>query len=149
VADLEKGAVDAGSAIESAGAARMSGAAAFLVRRRGAFRLLFFGVALFSFVMAVLPHPPHVPGEPSDKVEHMAAFATLSVLAAAAWPRWPLPALGLALSYFGAIIEIVQAIPALHRDCDIMDWVADTAAVTIVLGIAFVLRRVAGGRARR
>ena len=38
------------------------------------------------------------------------------------------------LSLFGAAIEVVQAIPALHRDSDVSDWLADTiAAVAVVL----------------
>jgi hypothetical protein len=38
-----------------------------------------------------------------------------------------------ALSAFGGFIEVVQAIPALHRDSDIKDWIADTLACGIVL----------------
>ena len=121
----------------------MSAAAAFLARHRRALRVLFWAAAAFAFAMAVNPHPPHFQGEPGDKVEHMLAFATLAALAAAAWPERPLPALGLALSYFGAIIEIVQAIPILHRDCDIMDWAADTVAAAAVLLLAALLRRLA------
>ena len=37
------------------------------------------------------------------------------------------------LSLFGALIEVVQAIPALHRDSDPLDWLADTIACAIVL----------------
>jgi hypothetical protein len=106
-------------------------------------RLIFWAAMLFAFVMATLPHPPEVPGHPGDKLQHMAAFVTLSALAASAWPERPLPALGMGLSYFGAFIEIVQSIPALHRDCDIMDWVADTGAVIVVLTLAWLWRRVA------
>jgi len=32
-----------------------------------------------------------------------------------------------------ALIEVVQAIPALHRDSDVLDWLADTAACGVVL----------------
>jgi hypothetical protein len=114
--------------------------AAFLVRHRRAVRLLFWAAAAFAFVMAILPHPPEIPGAPGDKVQHMAAFATLAALAAAGWPERPYKALGLGLSYLGAVIEIVQAIPALHRDCDIADWAADTAALALVLALAAWLR---------
>jgi peptidoglycan/LPS O-acetylase OafA/YrhL len=117
----------------------------FVARHRRGLRLLFWAAAAFSFVMAINPHPPHIPGEPGDKFQHIAAFATLSALAAIGWPERRYGAIGLALSYFGAIIEIVQAIPALHRDCDVMDWVADTSAVTIVLLAAALVR----SRARR
>jgi len=33
------------------------------------------------------------------------------------------------LSGFGALIEIVQGLPIVHRDEDIWDWVADTLAI--------------------
>jgi hypothetical protein len=49
----------------------------------------------------------------------------------------------LGLSLFGAFIEVVQAIPALHRDTDIWDWVADTAAVAAVLALVWLWRRAA------
>ena len=83
--------------------------------------------------MAVLPHPPEVPGNPNDKVQHIAAFATLSVLGTFAYPRTSLINLLLRLSLFGAFIEVVQAIPVLHRDSDVWDWAADTIAVIVVL----------------
>ena len=96
-------------------------------------RLLFWGAALFAFVMAVLPHPPELPGQPSDKLQHMVAFATLGLLGAWAYAEVALLQLLLALSLFGAVIELVQAIPVLHRDCDPKDWVADTIACAVVL----------------
>ena len=83
--------------------------------------------------MAILPHPPQVPGEPNDKVEHIIAFATLATLGSFAYPRAPLLRLLAYLSLFGALIEVVQAIPALHRDSDPLDWLADTIACTVVL----------------
>jgi hypothetical protein len=116
---------------------------AFLARHRRWVRILFWAAAAFAFAMAVDPHPPHFQGEPGDKVEHMAAFATLAALAAAAWPERNYAAIGLALSYLGATIEILQAIPALHRDCDIIDWVADTVALSLVLAAAWAIRRAA------
>ena len=91
-------------------------------------RLLFWAAALAALVMALLPHPPELPGDPSDKVQHIAAFATLGLLGSFAYPtlrrRW----LIVALSLFGAFIEIAQEIPALHRDSDPLDWLADTIA---------------------
>jgi VanZ family protein len=96
-------------------------------------RAAFWVAAAFAFVMAVLPHPPEVPGNPNDKVQHIAAFATLSLLGSFAYPRTSLTNLLLRLSLFGAFIEVVQAIPALHRDSDVWDWAADTVAVIVVL----------------
>jgi hypothetical protein len=95
--------------------------------------LVFWAAASFAFVMAVVPHPPEVPGEPNDKVQHVIAFATLALLGAFAYPRTLLLKLLAGLSLFGAFIELVQAIPALHRDSDVLDWLADTAAVLVVL----------------
>jgi hypothetical protein len=102
-------------------------------RASGAARSIFWAAAAFAFVMAVLPHPPEVPGHPNDKLQHIAAFAALSLLGSFAYPRTALTKLLLWLSLFGAFIEVVQAIPALHRDSDPLDWLADTAAVTVVL----------------
>jgi peptidoglycan/LPS O-acetylase OafA/YrhL len=96
-------------------------------------RLLFWGAAAFAFVMAIIPQPPELPGEPSDKVQHMAAFAVLGLLGAWGYARRPLLQLLAGLSLFGAVIELVQAIPAIHRDSDVKDWVADTLACALVL----------------
>jgi VanZ family protein len=105
-------------------------------------RLLFWAAMIFAVTMAVLPHPPHTPADQfGDKFEHMLAFSTMSALAAAAYPRFPLVRIGERLSFLGALIEVVQSIPELHRDCDIRDWVADTLAITVVLLIAGVVRR--------
>ena len=90
--------------------------------------------------MAIVPQPPEVPGEPNDKVQHIIAFATLALLGAFAYPRTLLVKLFAGLSLFGAFIEIVQAIPALHRDSDVLDWLADTAAVLVVLVLVRWLR---------
>lgn len=96
-------------------------------------RLLFWAAATFAFVMAVLPHPPSLPGVPSDKLQHVAAFATLGVLGAWAYVHASVLRLLAGLSLFGALIELVQAIPALHRDSDVKDWIADTLACGLVL----------------
>ena len=83
--------------------------------------------------MAVLPHPPRIPGNPNDKLQHVTAFVTLALLGSFAYPRTALAKLLVELSLFGAFIEVVQAIPALHRDSDVWDWAADTAAVAVAL----------------
>ena len=104
-------------------------------------RATFWIAAAFSLLMALLPHPPEVPGEPNDKVEHIVAFATLTLLATFAYPRTALLRVFAGLSLFGALIELVQAIPALQRDSDVKDWVADTIAVAVVLGLVWRRRR--------
>jgi hypothetical protein len=102
-------------------------------RGSGVARAFFWAAAAFAFVMAVLPHPPDIPGNPDDKIQHVAAFATLALLGSFAFPATALLQVLVRLSLFGAFIEVVQAIPALHRDSDVLDWIADTAAVAVVL----------------
>lgn len=96
-------------------------------------QLLFWAAALFALVMALLPHPPEVPGNPNDKVQHIMAFACLGVLGRIAFPRFATLSLIASLSAFGAVIEVLQAIPVLHRDSDPLDWLADTVACTLVV----------------
>ncbi|MEA3041665.1 MAG: hypothetical protein QOC65_1154 [Sphingomonadales bacterium] len=103
-------------------------------------RTAFWAAACFAFVMAVLPRPPHLPGDPSDKVQHILAFAVLTLLAALAYPRVSAWRVGLGLSMFGATIELVQLVPALQRDGDIVDWCADTVSVLFVLSLARLLQ---------
>jgi hypothetical protein len=104
-------------------------------------RLAFWAALLFTFVMATLPHPPQLPGAPTDKVQHILAFAVLTGLAVAGWPAASRLRLFLGLSGFGVLIELVQAIPALHRSSDWRDWIADTAAILVVLALAAAIRR--------
>ena len=105
------------------------------------FAALFWAALLFAFVMAVLPRPPELPGDPSDKVQHIMAFTALTALALAAFVRAGPVRIGLWLAFFGAVIEAVQAIPALHRDASALDWLADCGAVLVVLLIGTPIRR--------
>lgn len=110
--------------------------------RRIAFVLLW--VAIFvAVVMALLPHPPALPIDRyGDKVEHMLAFGVIALLAAMSYREVPLARIGERLSFLGALIEVGQSIPALHRDCDIRDWIADTIAVIVMLSLYALARRV-------
>ncbi len=101
--------------------------------------ILFWAAALFAFVMAVLPHPPQLPA--GDKFQHMLAFAVLAGLAVLAYPRASMVWLLLGLAGFGALIEIVQLIPQLHRDSDWHDWVADILAAATVFALVYAWRR--------
>jgi VanZ family protein len=102
-------------------------------------RLGFVLCAVSVFALAVMPgslDPVHV----WDKAKHFSAFFVLGGLAATAFPRGRLILIGLALSAFGAAIEGVQAIPFVHRDCDVFDWVADSLALLVVLGVFALIR---------
>ncbi len=97
----------------------------------------FWLALVFACTMAVLPKPPGTPIDGlGDKAAHMLAFATLASLAMVGFGRTARWRIIERLSFLGAMIEVVQSIPGLHRDCDIKDWIADTAAVLIVVLIA-------------
>ncbi|NIJ07485.1 hypothetical protein FHS31_001081 [Sphingomonas vulcanisoli] len=107
-----------------------------------AIRILFWIALAVLLFMALDPHPPQIEGPPgSDKVEHMLGFATLTLLAGLGYPRLPLLRLGEHLSFLGAMIEVAQAMPIVHRDCDIFDWVADTVAIAVVLAFISIVRK--------
>lgn len=96
------------------------------------FAPLFVLALAITLFMALDPQPPHLPIDRfGDKFEHSLAFVTLTVLATLAFPRVNRWRLVEHLSFFGAMIEVVQAIPSLHRDCDWKDWVADTIAIAV------------------
>ncbi|HEU4820548.1 MAG TPA: hypothetical protein VFS87_05255 [Qipengyuania sp.] len=96
-------------------------------------RIAFVVAAIFSFVMAALPHPPPIPGQPSDKLLHMLAFATLGTFAATGFRGQSVMRLFVALALFGAVIELVQAIPMLNRDSEWADLLADMVAALVAL----------------
>jgi hypothetical protein len=96
-------------------------------------RAVFWLTLLFTFGAAEMPpgYAPHL--FPWDKAEHFAAFYVLTSLAVAAYPRVPLLLLALWLSLFGCVVELAQALPFIHRDCDIWDWAADSTAIAAAL----------------
>jgi VanZ family protein len=112
-------------------------------------RVLFWLATTFAVVMAVLPKPPASPLDRfGDKVEHIVAFAILALLANLGFRAVDRRLIVERLSFLGAAIEVVQSIPALHRDCDVRDWLVDTAAVVAVTLIAGALARRSPSRTR-
>lgn len=94
---------------------------------------MFWLATVFAVTMAVLPQPPYTPiDELGDKVAHIVAFATLATLACLGFRDAPKLLIVERLSFLGAAIEVVQSIPALNRDCDVRDWLVDTAAAALV-----------------
>lgn len=102
-------------------------------------RGLLWAAVVVTLVMALIPHPPHV--LPVDKEEHGLAFAVLMVLAAIAYPGVRLRYQIAVLAAFGATIELLQAIPALHRDADVRDWIADVLAAAAAAIIVKLIAR--------
>ncbi|MBA3668766.1 MAG: hypothetical protein H0W71_01665 [Sphingomonas sp.] len=111
------------------------------------YRAGFWAALVFVIVMALLPQPPQLPGT-SDKVQHVAAFATLAALGAAAFRSTSLIRLFASLLALGAVIEFLQAIPALNRDSDPVDWIADIIAAAVVLIAVWWLRSKKEGLSR-
>ncbi|MBD8620354.1 hypothetical protein C8J45_10357 [Sphingomonas sp. PP-CE-3G-477] len=105
------------------------------------FQVLLAAAIVFALTMALLPKPPHMPIDRfGDKFEHMLAFATLAALASFAYPAARALKVLERLSFLGAMVEVLQSIPSLHRDCDIRDWIADTIAIAVVVGIIALIR---------
>ncbi len=112
--------------------------------------------ALLIFILASLvtawgafapPGEPHPHLFPWDKAEHFSAFAVLATSGVLAFPRMRLPLLAALLSLAGGMIEVIQALPIVNRDADVMDWVADSTAVAMVMAVivAARFRRAVGG----
>jgi hypothetical protein len=93
----------------------------------------FFAALIFTFYSAVIPPKHALQLVPWDKAEHFIAFYALTGLAVAGFPKGRLWVIAVLLSSFGALIEIVQGLPIVHRDRDFWDWVADTIAIIAAL----------------
>ena len=94
---------------------------------------VFITAVIFTFYSAVIPPRHALQLVPWDKAEHFIAFYALTGLGVAAFPRRRLWVIAVLLSGFGALIELVQGLPIVHRDRDFWDWVADTLAIMAAL----------------
>lgn len=106
--------------------------------RLALWRVAFWSAFAVTLWFALTPLPVSLPV--ADKWQHMAAFATLSVLAAFGYPAVRPLVIALALAVFGAGIEFFQLIPALHRDSDWHDWIADLVAIVVPLVVVSAAR---------
>ncbi len=93
----------------------------------------FVAALVFTFYSAVIPPSQSLQLVPWDKAEHFIAFYALTGLAVAAFPRRSPLLIAALLSGFGALIEVVQGLPIVHRDEDFWDWVADSLAIAAAL----------------
>ena len=107
----------------------------------------FWAAAAATFAGAVTPPDLGVKLLPWDKAEHFLAFYALMTIALLAFPRRPPLGIALLLSGFGGLIELVQALPFVHRDAEWGDWLADSAAIGAVL-LPMALQRWRTSRAR-
>ena len=111
--------------------------------RARAIAVVFWLLAAFTVVEALIPARRSLHLFAWDKLEHGFAFAVLALVALFAFPRRSKLWLGLSLSALGAAIELTQALPFIARDGDVRDWIADTIAIGLVLGTAELVQRFA------
>lgn len=108
-------------------------------------RILFWAALLAALIVATLLEP--VQAGASDKVQHAVGFAALTAMGLLAYPAAPLWKLAVGLSAFGLLIELLQGLPAVGRDADALDWLADCLGILAVLLVA-ALRRTDPGKLR-
>lgn len=96
-------------------------------------QVTFWVALMFTFTNAVMPSEHAVTIFSWDKAEHFAAFYILTVLAAAAYPLVNVIWVAIALSAFGAAIEVVQGLQIVGRDCDAWDWAVDSIGIASAL----------------
>lgn len=100
------------------------------------FKLVFWLAIAATLFFTLRPVMVTVPA--SDKIQHAVTFAGLACLCGFAFPGARFWAAAVALSGFGALIEIIQ--PRFGRDGDIRDWIADTIGLTVAFLIVWVVR---------
>ncbi len=94
-------------------------------RRRDMFRGL---VAIFTLVVAWFAFTPATgveSGLPWDKANHALAFLVWTLLVGCGWPRAGVVRVGAVMLGLGIGIELIQGLPAVGRDADGLDVVAD------------------------
>jgi VanZ family protein len=116
---------------------------------RRLFVIAFWLAALFAYVEAIIPARDQIELSLWDKINHMAAFFTITFLARAAYPRIPVFRLFVMMAAFGAVIELSQALPFIHRDAEWADWFADLIATLLGLIIAWPFAILADRRRSR
>lgn len=98
------------------------------------------------FTLTHVPKLPPPPGGMSDKGAHFLAYGGLAgALFLTLWayrPTWGWlgwRVLAICAAY-GAVDEWTQAIPFIHRSCDIRDWLADMGGTLVAITVLSVVR---------
>ena len=89
---------------------------------------LAIALAMAVFAGAMLPGGVALPGNPDDTIQHGLAFATLTATFRMAWPGVAWMHHFVLMATIGGAMELVQLVPALHRDASVADWLVDVAA---------------------
>src|SRR5216110_1649243 len=123
------------------------------MRKTNRTRALWTVTLLYWLLLFISTHIPggNLPTVPvSDKTEHLVGYGLLgSLLLLSIWSgrtrfsNAPLMVLGIGMMY-GAIDEWLQALPFVHRDCDRLDWFADTTGLAIAVILLTTARALRG-----
>ncbi len=95
---------------------------------------VFLAAVVFTLWAALSPGDDSAGLIPWDKAKHFIVFYGLTFLATIALPKSRFWKIGLALLGFGVAIELLQALPVIHRDCDIFDVMADVCGIGFYFG---------------
>ncbi|RZJ31378.1 MAG: hypothetical protein EON85_03420 [Brevundimonas sp.] len=96
------------------------------------------GTIVFAFVVAWFAFTPSTGAEsglPWDKANHAMAFLTWTVLAGCGWPRAGILRVALVMLGLGTAVELIQGLPAVGRDADVWDVVADMTGFLMGWGL--------------
>jgi len=105
-------------------------------------RVAFWLALAASLWLALAPNVgPKLPPGPWDKVEHFFAFYLLTLFALVAHPGLRRRQAFAGMVAYGALIEALQAIPALNRNADPWDLLADVLGIGAALLPTLVGRR--------
>jgi VanZ family protein len=105
-------------------------------------RLVLLAAIVVTLVGALTPPNDHPLQLVSwEKGNHILAFLVLAGTAAAAFPGVRLFVIGAVLIGFGAAIELLQALPAVSRDPEVMDVGWDAIGAFVALGVIALFRR--------
>ena len=109
----------------------------------GAFRLATLIVAVVLAWLAFRPSTGVDVGLPWDKANHCFSFLVLTVLTGCGWSRLSVGSVAAIMLAAGIGIELVQGVPAVGRDADVWDVVADLVGYALGWGLV----RLGRGRA--
>ena len=109
------------------------------------FRASFIVFLAITLILALLPeknlsNPIFHIGFRNDKLNHAGAFAVLSMIGILGWNKHSLRLIAFLL-LVGALIEILQGLPLIGKDCDFSDWIADLLGTTLGAGASLCLLR--------
>lgn len=108
-------------------------------RLRTMFRI---GTIVFAFVVAWFAFTPSTgveSGLPWDKANHAVAFLTWTVMAGCGWPRAGFLRIAAVMLALGTAVELIQGLPAVGRDADVWDVVADMTGFVMGWGLLTLL----------